>query len=298
LACGPCKACWHCIAWTTKCGPCIVSWHAAIATCCCLRECCLLLTSAIATVLTLTLWPYPFTCMLYWGSHILHRHPLLGPLLGILWLDLWAGLCVSFFTFLYAILIGGIHEFNKGYGKMVEKEQNQVLHAQMELSQSLLQKKGIMNMEWDHMRTITHGIFPRPMIFEEHQVLRALDSAYEKDFFGVEPFVNDPNLCVPGFKADKIAIVGRTLKHQARIPLIQMATFITLRFLVSYLTCPAQVSSEGVLGTLSNIVSKTITERKASLYVLHMENAAHSAEERAMGSWAWQQLVEYVWKVL
>jgi len=110
--------------------------------------------------------------------------------------------------------------------------------------------------------------------------------------------VKNSSVRVPGIKGDKITIVGRTLEHQAYITITQLLTFVTLRFLVAYMTCPSELSSEGVLGTYSSIYIKTVTERKMSLYALHMENTARRAEERLMGSWAWQQLVECIWKVL
>jgi len=304
-ACGPCKALVGCIPWTSKCGPCIGSWHAAVATCGCLHASSSLFWSTIATVLTLTLWRYPLACMLYWGSYILHMY----PYAVLVWIQLWASLCVFLFTVLYAILSCGIDELWEAWLKIKDpKNQRESLsetqdqHDSLSETQESLLQKGVeethpqkkIGKQW---RTFNE-VFPKPMIFRETQELKSLDPAYEHDFFNAEPFVKNSSVRVPGIKGDKITIVGRTLEHQAYITITQLLTFVTLRFLVAYMTCPSELSSEGVLGTYSSIYIKTVTERKMSLYALHMENTARRAEERLMGSWAWQQLVECIWKVL
>jgi len=201
---------------------------------------------------------------------------------------------------LYAVLCGGLDEYADGLAKANFGGTNINKALGGDAERSLLQRQVSFNPRDLPCLKSFYSLFPEPINFpyRDKLELRALDSAYENDFSNAGRFVNDPRVDLSEYKSDKIAIVGKTLSNQAFVSLYQLSSLVVLRTLVFIATCPPGMNPLTLNLFIDDIYIKSITERKWSLYKTAMMNAAHRAEEKATRSWAWQQLVQYVWKVL
>jgi len=310
VSCGPCKACWVCIQWLFCCGPC--KWifmcgpctcfcHFVTAACCFCRGIVLLLVSTLATMFTLALVPYPRTHMLFWIEYLLKLY----PLIGLLWIQLWAYVCVVLFTTLYAILICGLEKLWTGIEEAGFLEELEVTRGRSTSRQNLFfaetnQNRNTFEGKGSEDFVVAAKTYelcfqmPQPISFPEHKrkALSALDPAYEQDFSDAELF--HPDHLQHEFKAERIAVVGKTLAHQVNITILQLSCIILLRLQVVILTCPPNTNWFNVDFLINNVYLKTITERKLGLYWNTMTTAAHHAES----TWQWQLFMHYLWKFI